>query len=31
MDQPKNGDHSHTFWHKEVPLKVNLFGWHLLH
>ncbi|RHN80487.1 putative reverse transcriptase zinc-binding domain-containing protein [Medicago truncatula] len=31
MDQPKNGDHLHIFWHKEVPLKANLFAWHLLH
>jgi len=24
------GDDNHVFWHKDVPLKVNVFVWRLL-
>jgi hypothetical protein len=29
-DQSLINDHSTVFWHKKVPLKVNIFAWRLL-
>jgi len=30
-DQTFNDDHTSIIWYKEVPLKVNIFVWRLLH